>query len=194
MSAFAFAEFPTAWASWNAAAPDRAFDPYPFIFLNLLLSMLAVVQAPIIMMSQNRQAARDRLQAEHDFEINLKAELEIMALHAKLDRLRADANESPIPTARRSSFEADGLGKVSQCGRTLPVAGSRGQRGLDLLLDLLEPCLGRERGIQPMPAAGRSGDTFAERGGKRSEPGGATGRCDINPNARGRPELNRAFC
>ena len=51
--------------------------------------MLAAIQAPIIMMSQNRQAARDRLQAEQDFEINLKAELEIMALHAKLDRLRA---------------------------------------------------------------------------------------------------------
>ena len=92
-----FAVFLSIWAAWNGAAPDRAFDPYPFIFLNLLLSILAAVQAPIIMMSQNRQAARDRLQAEHDFEINLKAELEIMALHAKLDRLRADAGETSIP-------------------------------------------------------------------------------------------------
>lgn len=64
------------------------FDPYPFIFLNLLLSMLAALQAPVIMMSQNRQAARDRAAAEHDYAVNLKAELEIMALHDKLDQLR----------------------------------------------------------------------------------------------------------
>ena len=64
------------------------FDPFPFIFLNLLLSMLAALQAPIIMMSQNRQAARDREAAEHDYAVNLKAELEIMALHDKLERLR----------------------------------------------------------------------------------------------------------
>jgi uncharacterized membrane protein len=67
--------------------PARQFDPYPFIFLNLILSMLAAVQAPIIMMSQNRQAERDRLQAGQDYEVNLKAELEILALHDKLDRL-----------------------------------------------------------------------------------------------------------
>lgn len=66
----------------------RAFDPYPFIFLNLVLSMIAALQAPVIMMSQNRQAANDRLAAEHDYEVNLKAELEILALHEKLDALR----------------------------------------------------------------------------------------------------------
>jgi uncharacterized membrane protein len=65
-----------------------AFDPYPFILLNLVLSMLAAVQAPIIMMAQNRQAAKDRLEAEHDYEVNLKAELEIRSLHEKLDGLR----------------------------------------------------------------------------------------------------------
>lgn len=65
-----------------------AFDPYPFIFLNLMLSTLAAVQAPIIMMSQNRQAAKDRLTASVDYEINLRAELEIMRLHEKLDQLR----------------------------------------------------------------------------------------------------------
>jgi uncharacterized membrane protein len=65
-------------------------DPYPFIFLNLLLSMLAALQAPIIMMSQNRQATKDRLMAQHDYEVNLKAELEIMALHEKFDQLRTD--------------------------------------------------------------------------------------------------------
>jgi uncharacterized membrane protein len=64
------------------------FDPYPFIFLNLVLSMLAAVQAPIIMMSQNRQSAKDRINAEHDYAVNLRAELEIMGLHHKLDDLR----------------------------------------------------------------------------------------------------------
>lgn len=66
------------------------FDPYPFIFLNLLLSMLAALQAPVIMMSQNRQAIRDRAAAEHDYAVNLKAELEIMALHDKFDQLRSE--------------------------------------------------------------------------------------------------------
>lgn len=64
------------------------FDPYPFILLNLFLSLVAAIQAPIIMMSQNRQAARDRVQASHDYEVNLKAEIEIMALHEKMDELR----------------------------------------------------------------------------------------------------------
>ncbi|HAL74841.1 MAG TPA: hypothetical protein DCM45_07130 [Clostridiales bacterium] len=65
----------------------RPFDPYPFILLNLMLSCLAAIQAPIIMMSQNRQEAKDRLRAEHDFKINLKAELEIRHLNEKLDHL-----------------------------------------------------------------------------------------------------------
>jgi uncharacterized membrane protein len=67
---------------------DRAFDPYPYILLNLFLSMLASIQAPIILMSQNRQAEIDRRQAEHDYEVNLKAELEILLLHEKMDSLR----------------------------------------------------------------------------------------------------------
>jgi uncharacterized membrane protein len=66
----------------------HAFDPYPYILLNLVLSMMAGIQAPIIMMSQNRQTQKDRLDATHDYEVNLKAELEIMALHQKLDALR----------------------------------------------------------------------------------------------------------
>jgi uncharacterized membrane protein len=66
----------------------KSFDPYPYILLNLFLSMLAAIQAPIILMSQNRQAHKDRLSAEHDYEVNLKAELEIMALHEKIDLLR----------------------------------------------------------------------------------------------------------
>lgn len=65
----------------------RAFDPYPYILLNLMLSCLAAIQAPIIMMSQNRQEDRDRLRAMHDYQVNLKAELEIRYLHQKLDHL-----------------------------------------------------------------------------------------------------------
>ncbi len=63
------------------------FDPYPFILLNLLLSCIAAIQAPVIMMSQNRQEDRDRLRAEHDYRVNLKAELEIRLLHEKMDLL-----------------------------------------------------------------------------------------------------------
>ena len=66
---------------------SRPFDPYPYILLNLLLSCLAAIQAPVIMMSQNRQEARDRLRAEHDYQINLKAELEIRNLNEKMDHL-----------------------------------------------------------------------------------------------------------
>jgi uncharacterized membrane protein len=65
-----------------------AFDTYPYIFLNLILSMVAALQAPVILMAQNRQAERDRVAAGLDYEINLKAELEIMALHEKLDQIR----------------------------------------------------------------------------------------------------------
>jgi len=85
----AFLLFLVVWTVANVWLLTRdAFDPYPFVFLNLILSMLAAIQAPIIMMSQNRQAARDRRDAEHDYEVNLKAEIEIMALHEKLDELR----------------------------------------------------------------------------------------------------------
>jgi len=67
---------------------SKPFDPYPYIFLNLILSMLAALQAPVIMMSQNRHAAKDRVAAQHDYEVNLKSELEILALHRKVDTLR----------------------------------------------------------------------------------------------------------
>jgi uncharacterized membrane protein len=66
---------------------SRAFDPYPFILMNLILSTIAALQAPVIMMSQNRSEARDRLRGENDYKINLKAELEIRHLHEKLDHL-----------------------------------------------------------------------------------------------------------
>jgi uncharacterized membrane protein len=76
------------WITINGVMlATRSFDPYPFILLNLVLSCLAAVQAPVIMMSQNRSEARDRLRAENDYKVNLKAELEIRHLHEKLDHL-----------------------------------------------------------------------------------------------------------
>jgi uncharacterized membrane protein len=84
-----FAAVLLAWVALNTLLLAKAFDPYPYILLNLFLSMLASVQAPVIMMSQNRQAAKDRLQAAQDYEVNLKAEIEIMALHEKLDEMRS---------------------------------------------------------------------------------------------------------
>ena len=86
-----FCSFLVFWAVLNTIILlSASVDPYPFIFLNLLLSMVAALQAPIIMMSQNRQSVKDRLTAQHDYEVNLKAELEIMALHEKFDQLRTD--------------------------------------------------------------------------------------------------------
>lgn len=86
-----FIAFLCAWILGNYVfLGAHAFDPYPFIFLNLLLSMIAALQAPVIMMSQNRQAATDRQMAAHDYEVNLKAEIEIMALHEKMDALRTE--------------------------------------------------------------------------------------------------------
>lgn len=78
------------WTGTNTWILVNGFDPYPFIFLNLMLSMLAALQAPIIMMSQNRQSTKDRAAAQHDYEVNLKAELEIMTLHEKLDHVRTE--------------------------------------------------------------------------------------------------------
>ena len=76
------------WISVNSyILLTKPFDPFPFILLNLVLSCIAAIQAPIIMMSQNRQEAKDRLRAQHDYQINLKAELEIRTLHQKIDHL-----------------------------------------------------------------------------------------------------------
>lgn len=87
------------WIVLNTVVLARyagGFDPYPYIFLNLILSMVAALQAPVILMSQNRQAARDRLAAGLDYEINLKSEIEIMALHEKLDRIRVEHLEGVL--------------------------------------------------------------------------------------------------
>ncbi len=82
-----FALIMAVWILWNTVAANRAPDPYPFILLNLMLSCVAAMQAPIIMMSQKRLEARDRLGAANDYKINLKAELEIRHLHEKVDHL-----------------------------------------------------------------------------------------------------------
>ena len=76
------------WILLNTTALIHHWDKYPYILLNLMLSMLAAIQAPVILMSQNRQEDRDRLSAEHDYEVNLKAEIEIQQIHQKLDDLR----------------------------------------------------------------------------------------------------------
>ena len=84
----AFGVFLLFWVAMNSLVLLwKPLDPYPFIFLNLILSCLAAVQAPVIMMSQNRQETKDRIRSEHDFQINLKAELEIRHLHEKMDHL-----------------------------------------------------------------------------------------------------------
>ncbi|MBP1850018.1 DUF1003 domain-containing protein [Rhizobium halophytocola] len=105
----AFLVFLLAWVAINTLILTRgAPDPFPFIFLNLLLSMLAAIQAPIIMMSQNRQAERDRFMAAKDYEVNLKAEIEVLALDSKIDlqvlqELRAAREEI---AALRSAVDA----------------------------------------------------------------------------------------
>ncbi|PYQ15782.1 MAG: cyclic nucleotide-binding protein [Acidobacteria bacterium] len=94
---FSFAGVLLSWIAVNAIllrnVGNGPFDPYPFILLNLFLSMLAAIQAPVIMMSQNRQDAKDRIRSELDYQVNLKAELEIMQLHEKFDRLQQELLE-----------------------------------------------------------------------------------------------------
>jgi uncharacterized membrane protein len=86
---FLFLGFLVVWMLFNTfVLAARAYDPYPYILLNLILSCVAALQAPVIMMSQNRMAAKDREQAAHDYEVNIKAELEILQLQEKLTQLR----------------------------------------------------------------------------------------------------------
>jgi len=95
-----FFAFLIIWMSINVAMAvffdEKSFDPYPFILLNLMLSCLAAIQAPIIMMSQNRKETRDRQRAEDDYKINLKAELEIRMLHEKIDHMILRQNQRLI--------------------------------------------------------------------------------------------------
>jgi uncharacterized membrane protein len=101
----AFGAVLTAWVAVNVVLATRSFDPYPFILLNLFLSMLAALQAPIIMMSQNRQDAKDRVRSELDFAVNRKAEMEIIQLAAKLNRIedRLDDVQGVLARSERST-------------------------------------------------------------------------------------------
>jgi uncharacterized membrane protein len=108
----AFLALLLAWIAYNVERP-AGFDPYPFILLNLVLSCLAALQAPVIMMSQNRMAARDRLDARHDYEVNLKAEMEIMQLHAKLDELQNRAWRQLIELQERQLAALERLERSS---------------------------------------------------------------------------------
>jgi uncharacterized membrane protein len=90
------------WITYNVMAPQgKNFDPYPFILMNLILSCIAALQAPIIMMSQNRVEEKDRKRAENDYMINLKAELEIRSLHQKLDLLLQEQIKTLYDTQRK---------------------------------------------------------------------------------------------
>lgn len=91
------------------ASRGHTFDPYPYILLNLVLSMLAAIQAPVILMSQNRQTEKDRVRSAHDYEVNLKAELEIMMLHDKIDQLQKNQWNELMALQREQLHLLDGL-------------------------------------------------------------------------------------
>ncbi len=103
-----------AWMLLNSALLEdlglRPFDGYPYIFLNLMLSMLAAIQAPVIMMSQNRQAAKDRIAARHDYEVNLRTQLEILRLSRRIDRFA----HMFLQSARLDEEGAEEFGKLSR--------------------------------------------------------------------------------
>ena len=110
-----------AWIALNVwILRERAFDPYPFILLNLLLSCIAALQAPVIMMSQNRLAARDRRQADQDYRVNLKAEIEVASLHEKLDHLLHNQWESMVELQQ---IQIDLLHELAGRKRGAPPAG-----------------------------------------------------------------------
>lgn len=100
-----------AWIGWNLRSGPQTWDPYPFILLNLILSFQAAYAAPAIMMSQNRQAAIDRLDANSDYEVNVKAELEIELLHEKIDRLREQEIRDLSAAVKNLSQQLDALPK-----------------------------------------------------------------------------------
>ncbi len=90
---FSFIGILILWMALNIVMATKAFDPYPFILLNLVLSCVAAIQAPLIMMSQNRQEEKDRRRAENDYKVNLKTEIMIEALYNKLNAILAKQSE-----------------------------------------------------------------------------------------------------
>ncbi|MBW4628629.1 MAG: DUF1003 domain-containing protein [Brasilonema octagenarum HA4186-MV1] len=101
--------FLAVWVILNVVAVVRHWDPYPFILLNLMLSFQAAYAAPIIMMSQNRQAAIDRQEAKHDYEINMKAELEIELLHDKITLLKEEEIAELIKLVQKQNQQIEQL-------------------------------------------------------------------------------------
>ena len=99
------------WAALNVYLLARPFDPFPFIFLNLLLSCLAALQAPLIMMSQNRKEEKDRQRAINDYMINLKAEIEIRNVHQKLDLLISEQMKTLFEIQR---VQMDMIGEINE--------------------------------------------------------------------------------
>ena len=99
------------WLAWNTEEP-ASFDPYPFILLNLVLSCLAAVQAPVILMSQNRMSAKDRADARQDYEVNLKAEMEILSLHDKLDVQRTELWKQALAMLEQQRIAIERLERV----------------------------------------------------------------------------------
>ncbi len=113
-----FAAILLVWITMNTAVLIwKPFDPYPYILLNLVLSCLAAIQAPIIMMSQNRQEDKDRLRAQHDYLINLKAELEIRSLHEKMDHLLKNQWQRLLEIQAIQTELMEGLGQKNARGR-----------------------------------------------------------------------------
>ncbi len=112
------------WMVANSFLLARAFDPYPYILLNLVLSCLAAVQAPIIMMSQNRQAAVDRMHAENDYQVNVKSELEVLQIHEKLDLLRSREWALLVEQQNR---QIEMLQRLLECATAAPGTGTQKQ-------------------------------------------------------------------
>ena len=107
---FSFVAVLVGWMAVNALLAAKAFDPYPFILLNLVLSCVAAIQAPLIMMSQNRQEEKDRRRAENDYKVNLKTEILIEDLHTKLNRVLTK-QEAILRLLHEETSEKDGAGK-----------------------------------------------------------------------------------
>ncbi|MBN9450583.1 MAG: DUF1003 domain-containing protein [Bosea sp.] len=124
------------WMAINAAMGDtRAFDPYPFILLNLVLSCIAAVQAPIIMMSQKRQETKDRLRSLNDYQVNLKAELEIRHLHEKMDHLvtRQWQRLAEIQQVQLEMLQETQLPKARAKRRKKPAARKKRAKPVEVL-------------------------------------------------------------
>lgn len=120
------------WIALNLTAYMRHWDPYPFILLNLALSFQAAYAAPFIMMSQNRQASVDRVEAGHDHQINIKAELEIELLHEKIDALRAtevavltETVAKLVALLESNAAQSAGIGGVPPASIAAPASSSR---------------------------------------------------------------------